>query len=112
MNQAQQLAGQMAQNGTIEVEVESPEVQNEFGSEICLNIREDSIMLFEDENGRQYLQTDEMATGVYIAPIPTANGFEPEVVIEPEFELTETETASLNDTESPSIGGDPEIRMD
>lgn len=112
MEQAQQLAGQMAQNGTIEVDVQTPQIQSEFGSEICLNIREDSILLFEDAEGRQYLRTNEMAEGVYITPVPTAGGFEPEVVIEPDQELIEATTAEQKDTDSPSIGAETEIRMD
>lgn len=112
MNQAQQLAGQMAQDGTIEVEVQAPEIQTEFGSEICMNIREDSILLFEDQQGRQYLRTDEMAQGVYISPVPTETGFEPEVVIEPEYDLTETDTAEQKESDSPNMGAETTIVMD
>lgn len=112
MHKAQQLASQMATDETITVTVQDPELQSEIGPNLSINLREDTIQLFEDESGRQYLQTEEMNDTVYIAPVPSMDGFKPELVIEPEFELIETEPAKQNETESPSIGNETKIRMD
>lgn len=112
MNQAQQLAGQMAHDGEIVLDAQEPEVQNEFESEICVNIREDTLTLFEDNQGQQYLQSADMDEHMYIAPIPTANGFTPELVIEPDFELTETDTAEQSETDAPSQSVEKSVIMD
>ena len=55
MNQAQQLAGQMAQDGVIEVDVQ-PEIQPELGSEISLNIRDESNRNFFQNSMETELQ--------------------------------------------------------
>ena len=55
MNQAQQLDGQMTQDGVIEVDVQ-PEIQPELGSEISLNIRDESNRNFFQNSMETELQ--------------------------------------------------------
>ena len=81
--------------------------------DIDINIRDDDIQLFETETGRQLLRTPTMKENVYIEPVPTMNGFEPEIVVEPTITLVATESADPK--EQPDVANAPmknEIRLD
>lgn len=106
--EAKQIASQMAdENGRIAPDTQEPTV------DIDINIRQDDISLFETESGRQFLQTGDMADSVYVEPIPTENGFEAEVVVEPESNITEVSPAEPAVEETNEIGhSEIQVRMD
>jgi len=80
--------------------------------DIDINIRQDDIRMFETESGRQLLRTSEMSEGMFIEPVPSADGFIAEVVVEPSVEFVETEPASPAEQPSVARGSPVEIRMD
>ena len=80
--------------------------------DIDINIRQDDIRIFETESGRQLLRTSEMDESMFIEPVPSANGFISEVVVEPSVDFVETEPASPAEQPSVARGSPVEIRMD
>jgi hypothetical protein len=105
-----QLTEMASSTGTISPEIDEagePEI------DVNINIREDDVLIFETESGRHLLRTPEMAENVYVEPVPTKNGFTPEVVVNPAGTLTETATAEPAD--QPEVETGPQeinIRMD
>lgn len=66
---------------------QGPEIQ------VDINIRQDDLRMFHTSKGQMLLRTSEMESCVYIEPKPTAEGFKPEIVVNPQSELTEVEPA-------------------
>ncbi len=86
--------------------VEEPDV------DVNINIRQDDLRMFWTDDGDLILRTSEMDEDVYLQPMPSAEGFECEVVINPQTTLTETEPAEP--AEQPDVDETSfiEIRMD
>ena len=104
--EAQTIARQIAdESGRIVPDAQEPEV------DVDINIRDEEVSLFETESGRQFLRSPEMAEGVYVEPVPTANGFVAEVVVEPSVSFTEVEPARPK-PQTGSPGMDISVRMD
>ena len=80
--------------------------------DININIRDDEMTIYETESGQHLLQTPEMEAGVYLKPIPTKNGFTPEVVLNPSGTLTETATAEPAEQPDVSSTSSINVRMD
>lgn len=69
------------------------EIEIDIDIDIDIDIRQDGLKMFETASGRQLLQTDEMDAGVFIEPVPSENGFVPEIVTNPDADLSETSPA-------------------
>ena len=106
--EAETIAREKAAEGVITPSNQTPEID----SEVEINIRQDELTLFETESGRQFFRTPDMDAGVYVEPVPTPTGFQPEVVADPDVSFVETEPAAP--AESPEIDESVglEIRMD
>lgn len=65
----------------------------EIEIDIDIDIRQDGLKMYETASGRQFLQTDEMDESVFIEPVPSQDGFVPELVINPDADLSETSPA-------------------
>lgn len=112
--EAETIVREMAdENGMISPDGEPAlERPSEPSVDIDINIRQDDIRMFETESGRQLLRTSEMAEGMFIEPVPSADGFIAEVVVEPEVSFTETAPAEPAEQPSVDNGSAVEIRMD
>lgn len=103
--EAETIVREMA-DSTGTISPKTPGSEGAMGSEteidIDINIRQDGLEMYETASGRQLLRTDEMEAGVFIEPVPSKEGFVPEVVRDPEFDLTETVPAER--AESPEVG--------
>lgn len=104
-----QLVTQLADE-TGEIDVTTPEV------DVNINIRDDSVSLFETGDNTLLVRTPEMAEGVFVTAEPTPNGVTAEVVMDVQTDtITPVEPASPQ--AQPEVSDDPtyapvEIRMD
>lgn len=80
--------------------------------DVEINIRQDDLCLFETPSNRLLLRTDEMDDGMYLEAMPTPNGVQPELVVQPDAELTELEPAEPEEQPDVSTRTNIDIRMD
>lgn len=86
--------------------VEQPDI------DININIRQDDLQMFWTEDTQLLLRTSDMAEDMYLQPIPTSEGYQCEVVVEPQTTLTETEPALPAEQPDVSTSANIDIRMD
>ena len=80
--------------------------------DININIRQDDLQMFWSDSGELLLRTDEMSPEMYIQPIPSSEGYQCEIVVNPDTTLTETEPAIPAEQPSVDTSSNIEIRMD
>jgi hypothetical protein len=86
--------------------VEQPDI------DISINIRQDDLQMFWADDTQLLLRTSEMAENMYLQPIPSSEGYQCEVVVEPQVTLTETEPAQPAEQPDVSQSSHIKIRMD
>ncbi len=80
--------------------------------EVNINIRQDDLRMFWSDSGELLLRTGDMEPDMFIQPIPTSEGYQCEIVVEPSTTLTETEPAIPAEQPSVSTSANIDIRMD
>lgn len=80
--------------------------------EVNINIRQDDLRMFWSDSGELLLRTEDMESDMFIQPIPTSEGYQCEIVVEPATTLTETEPAIPAEQPDVSTSANIDIRMD
>ncbi len=86
--------------------VEQPDI------DVDINIRQDDLQMFWADDTQLLLRTGDMPEGMYLQPVPSSEGYQCEIVVEPQATLTETEPALPAEQPEVSTSTNIDIRMD